>query len=171
MYLSVLLAELALLFAISSPALADNRRELNQCKFVGKISNADLSIAACNRALDDPKISGPSRAVVLSNRCGWWWAKKDTDRALPDCNEAIRVDPGLAAAHINRGNVYLNKADFDRAFDDFNEAVRLDPKSGWAYGARGDFYKNKGDFDHALADLSELIPTRAQLCHGLFLPK
>ncbi len=148
---------LAVLFAISSPALADNRRELNQCRFVGEIDNADLNIAACDRALNDPETSGSNRAVALSNRCGWWWVKKDRDRALSDCNQAIQIDPVLAAAHVNRGNIYLNKADFDRAFDDFNEAVRLDPKSGWAYCARGEFYKNKGDFDHAMADLSESI--------------
>jgi tetratricopeptide (TPR) repeat protein len=157
MYFSAPIAGLAVLFAVTSPALADSQSEFAQCKFVGEIGNADLNIAACNRVLDDPRTSGPSRAVVLNNRCGWWWAKKDPDRALPDCNEAIRIEPGLAAAHINRGNVYLSKADFEHAFDDFNEAIRLDPKSGWAYGARGDFYKNKGDFDHALADLSEAI--------------
>jgi tetratricopeptide (TPR) repeat protein len=157
MYLSVLLAGLTVLLLVSSPTLADNQSELAQCQFVGEISNADLNIAACDRALDDPKTSVASRAVALSNRCGWWWTKKDPDRALSDCNEAIRIDPGPAAAYINRGNVYLNKADFGRALDDFNEAIRLDPKSAWAYGARGDFYKNKGDFDHALADLSESI--------------
>jgi tetratricopeptide (TPR) repeat protein len=157
MYFSVPLAGLAVLFVIASPVLADGQSELEQCKFVGEISNADLNIAACDHALNDPKTSGPSRAVLLSNRCGWWWAKKDPDRALSDCNEAIKADPGLAAAHVNRGNVYLNKADPEHAFDDFNEAIRLDPKSGWAYGARGELYKNKGDFDHAMADLSESI--------------
>jgi tetratricopeptide (TPR) repeat protein len=157
MYFSAPLAGLTMLFVITGPALADSQSELEQCKFVGQISNADMNIAACDRALNDPKISGPSRAVALSNRCGWWWAKKNPDRALSDCNEAIAADPGLAAAHINRGNVYLNKADLERAFGDFNEAVRLDPKSAWAYSARGDLYKNMGERDHALADLSESI--------------
>jgi tetratricopeptide (TPR) repeat protein len=157
MYVSVPLAGLAVLFVLSSPAQADGQSELAQCKFVGEIGNADLNIAACDRALKDPKISGPNRAVALSDRCGWRWAQKDPDRALSDCDEAIKIDPNLAAAHINRGNVYLNKADVDRAFDDFNAAIRLDPKSAWAYSARGDIYKNKGDFDHAMADFNESI--------------
>jgi tetratricopeptide (TPR) repeat protein len=157
MYVAVPLAGLAVLLALSSPVLADSQSELEQCKFVGEISKADSNIAACDRALNDPNIGGPGRAVALSNRCGWWWAKKDPDRALSDCNEAIKADPNLAAAHINRGNVYLNKADIEHALDDFNEAIRLDPKSGWAYGARGDIYRNKGDFEHAMADLNESI--------------
>jgi tetratricopeptide (TPR) repeat protein len=157
MYFSVPLAGLAVLIAISSPALADSQSDLEQCKFAGEISKADEHVGACDRALADPKLSGPNRAVALSNRCGWWWGKKDPDRALSDCDEAIKLDPNLAAAHANRGNVYLNKADVDHAFNDFNEAIRLDPKSGWAYTARGDIYKNKGDFDHAVADFTESI--------------
>jgi lipoprotein NlpI len=157
MHFSAKLAGLATLLAISSPALADNQSDLEQCKFVGEISKADPSIAACDRALNDPKMTGTSRAAAFSNRCGWWWAKKDPDRALSDCNEAIRLDPAYASAYINRGNAYLNKADFERAFGDFNEAIRLDPKNAWAFSERGNLYKNKGDLDHALADFNESI--------------
>ena len=157
MRFSVILAGLATWFAFATPALAESHGDLEQCRFVGEISKADQSIAACDRVLNDPKITGSSRAAALGSRCGWWWAKKDPDRALSDCNEAIRLDPAYAAAYINRGNVYLNKADFERAFVDFNEAVRIDPKNAWAHTARGDFYKNKGDFEHAMADFSEAI--------------
>jgi tetratricopeptide (TPR) repeat protein len=157
MRISVLLAGLALWPAIQSSVLADSYSDLDQCKFVGEISKADQSIAACSRVLGDPKVTGPSRAIAFSNRCGWWWAKKDPDRALSDCNEAIGADRNYAAAYVNRGNAYLNKADIERAFGDFNEAIRLDEKNAWAYGARGNLYKNQGDFDHALADLSEAV--------------
>src|ERR1700731_2809285 len=147
MHFSAKLAGLATLIAISSPALADHQSDLEQCKFIGEISKADLSIAACDRALNDPRMTGPSRAIALSNRCGWWWAKKDPDRALSDCNEAIQLDRTYAAAYVNRGNAYLNKADASHAFADFNEAIQLDPKNAWAHTARGNLYKNKGDFD------------------------
>jgi tetratricopeptide (TPR) repeat protein len=157
MRFSVLLTGLATLLVISAPVLADSQGDLEQCKFVGEISKADLSIAACDRVLGDPKVTGPGRAVAFSNRCGWWWAKKEPDHALQDCNEAIRIDRTYAAAYVNRGNAYLNKTDVERAFGDFNEAIRLDPKNAWAYTARGDLYKNKGDIDHALADLNESI--------------
>src|ERR1700722_19390444 len=157
MRFSVLLAALAALSAVPCPVLADTYADLDRCKFVGEIAKADQSIAACDRALSDPEVTGPGRAAVFSNRCGWWWAKKDPDRALPDCNEAIRIDRGNAAAYINRGNAYLNKSDLERAFSDFNEAIRLDPKNAWAYTARGDLYKNRGDFDRAMADFSESI--------------
>ena len=157
MRFSVLLVGLATLFVVSGPALADSQGDLERCKFIGEISKADQSIAACDRVLNDPKVTGPNRAIAFSSRCGWWWTKKDPDRALSDCNEAVRADRSLAAAYVNRGNAYLNKADFERAFGDFNEAIRLDPKIAWAYNARGNLYKNMGDFDHALTDFNETI--------------
>ena len=131
--------------------------DLDQCKFVGTISKADQGIAACDRVIQDSKVTGPARAAALSNRCGWWWAKKDPDHALSDCNEAIKVTSTYAPAYINRGNAYLSKGDFEHAFGDFNEAIRLDPKSAWAYSERGDLYKAKGEFDHALADFNQAI--------------
>ena len=157
MRFSVLLAGLATSFAFSGPVLADSQGDLDQCRFVGAISKADQGIAACDRVIQDSKVTGPARATSLSNRCGWWWAKNDADRALADCNEAIKVNGAYAPAYINRGNAYLSKGDFEHAFGDFDEAIRLDPKSAWAYGARGDLYKAKGDFDHALADFNAAV--------------
>ena len=157
MRFSVLLAGLAALLVVSGPSRADTQGDLDRCKFVGEVKNADESIAACDRVLNDPKLTATNRAAAFSNRCGWWWAKKDPDRALTDCNEAVRADPAYAAAYINRGNAYLNKSDFDHAFTDFNEAIRLDPKSAWAYTERGNLYKSKGDSDHALTDFGQSI--------------
>ena len=157
MRLSMLLAGLVTSLAFASPVLADSQGDLDHCKFVGVVSKADESIAACDRVITDPKVTAPNRAIAFGSRCGWWWAKKDPDRALSDCNEAIKADSHYAAAYINRGNAYLYKSDFDHAFADFNEAIRLDPKSAWAYTERGNLYKNKGDFEHALADLNEAI--------------
>lgn len=157
MRLSMLLAGLAVSFGLSSPVLADSQSDIDHCRFAGEISKADESIAACDRVINDPKVTAKNRAAAFGSRCGWWWLKKDPDRALSDCNEALRADSSNAAAYLNRGNVYLNKSDVERAFADFNQAIRLDPKNAWAYVERGNLYKNKGDIDHALADLNEAI--------------
>ena len=153
----VLVAGLATLSAIPRSAVADSYGDLDKCKFVGQISEADQSIAACDRVLGDAKVIGPSRVMALSSRCGWWWAKKDPDRALSDCNEAITIDRSYAPAYINRGNAYLNKGDGERAFGDFSEAIRLAPGNAWAYSARGELYRNRGDFARAMTDFSESI--------------
>src|SRR5271168_662037 len=104
MRFSGLLCALGTWLALSGPVLADNQSDLDRCKFVGEISKADESIAACDRVINDSKVNTQDRAAALSSRCGWWWSKKDADRALSDCNEALRADSSNAAAYLNRGN-------------------------------------------------------------------
>ena len=158
MRFSVLLVLTIAVFAVLvSFDRAIAQSDLDQCRFAGQLNKADEGIAACDRVINDTKTSTQDRASALSSRCGWWWAKKDSDLALKDCNEAIRVNRALAAAYLNRGNVYLSKSDLDHAFADFNEALRLDPKNAWAYAERGNLYKNKGELDHAIDDLNEAI--------------
>jgi len=157
MRFSVLLAALAASLMFFKSTSADAQADLDRCKFAGELSKADEGIAACDRAINDSKTAAQDRAVALSSRCGWLWAKKDSDKALSDCNESIRIYRGYAPAYLNRGNVYLSKSDFDHAFADFNEALRLDPNNAWAYAERGNLYKSKGDFDHGIADLNESI--------------
>ncbi len=157
MSISVVLAVLTASLVLSSSARADSQADLDRCKFAGEFSKADEGIAACDRVINDPRISAQGRAAALSNRCGWWWTKNDRDRALADCNESIRTDSSNAAAFLNRGNVFLGKSDFEHALADFDAAIRLDPKSAWAYTARGNLYNSKGDVDHALSDLTEAI--------------
>jgi lipoprotein NlpI len=144
-----------LVFVNLSPAAGQT--DLDRCKFAGELSKADDGIAACDRIINDSKTNTQDRADALSSRCGWWWAKRDSDRALSDCNESIRLSRNIAAAYLNRGNVYLSKSDFEHALADFNEALRLDPKNAWAYAERGNLYKNKSNTDRAFADLNEAI--------------
>jgi lipoprotein NlpI len=67
-------------------------------------------------------------------------AKQDSDRAIADYNEAIRIDTKSARAFFYRGIAYAAKQDSDRAIADYNEAIRLDPKYPnsvlWLYFAR-----------------------------------
>ena len=83
--------------------------------------------------------------------------KGDTDRAIADYTEAIRLDPKFAIAYNNRGLAYRDKGDTDRAIADFTEAIRLDPKFANAYASRGVAYRDKGDMDRAIADYTEAI--------------
>jgi lipoprotein NlpI len=158
MRLLVILFCLAIVMAgLSQSALADSQSDHDQCKFVGEIGKADQSIAACDRIIGDSSVAAQNRADALTNRCGWWWSKGDSKRALADCDEAVRISPAHAAAYISRGNAYSNAGDFEHALSDFSEAVRLDPKSAWAYNSRGDLYRSKGDFERALADFNDSI--------------
>jgi tetratricopeptide (TPR) repeat protein len=59
-----------------------------------------------------------------SRFCLW---KKQYDRAIPDYDQAIQLDPKNACAHVNRGNAYLSTDQHDLAIADYIQALRLDP--------------------------------------------
>ena len=90
---------LATFLMLSGPAFAADQADLDRCKFVGELTKADAGISACDRIVSDSKVSTQDRANALSSRCGWWWAKKDADRALADCNESIRLYSSSAATY------------------------------------------------------------------------
>ena len=77
--------------------------------------------------------------------------------ALADLDEAIRLDPKFAAAHVARASVYSRRKENDRALADLDEAIRLDPALAVAYSERASIYEEKKDNGRALADLNEAI--------------
>src|SRR3974390_1419432 len=67
----VLLAALAASMSFSGRALADKDADLDLCKFAGQFAQANESIAACDRVINNSKTSAQDRSAALSSRCGW----------------------------------------------------------------------------------------------------
>ena len=77
---------------------------------------------------------------------------------MADSEEAIRLDPNLALAYLNRGLIFEAKGDWERAKADWDTAIRLDPKDGRPYIDRATYFLyKKGDVDKATADTEEAI--------------
>jgi hypothetical protein len=64
-------------------------------------------------------------AISYVNRGLAYRDKGDTDRAIANYTEAIRLDPKYANAYVNRGLVYEKLADVARARADFNATLGL----------------------------------------------
>ena len=56
-----------------------------------------------------------------------YFFKKQSDRALSDFNQAIRLDPASLQAYIMRGGIYGGSGRRDQAVADFRKALALDP--------------------------------------------
>jgi tetratricopeptide (TPR) repeat protein len=135
------------MLVVADPAAADDAMRCFR-------EAGDVAVAACTRAIN----SGARRpSINYYNRGIAYRDKGDTDSAIADFTEAIRLDPNYKHAYENRGTAYQKKGDNDRAIADFTEAIRLDSKSAFAYNGRGYAYKNKADYDHAIADFTEAI--------------
>ena len=117
----------------------------------------DQRIAGCTASIQSGKWSGQGLAWAFINRCLAYVDHHDFDRALSDCNEAIRLDPKHPFAFHNRGLAYQGKGDLDHAIGDYSEAIRLDPNYAPAFNNRCGAYDDHSDFDRALSDCNEAI--------------
>jgi tetratricopeptide (TPR) repeat protein len=105
-------------------------------------------------------------ALNLYRRATSLHAMGETDRALSDYNDAIRVDPGNSFAFLGRGVLLATrKRSYNRAIEDFDKVLALQPENVDALIARGNAYSQLGDNGRALTDLDraiQLAPDNAQ---------
>jgi tetratricopeptide (TPR) repeat protein/predicted aspartyl protease len=102
----------------------------------------------------------PGDAQGLNERC---WARvlanRDLDKALDDCNRALRHGQ-IAAVLDSRGYVYLRRSQFDLAIADFSEALKLQPTYATSLYGRGLARLGKGDKAAAVADIAAATALR-----------
>ena len=79
------------------------------------------------------------------------------EEAIGEYDEAIRLDPQLALAYLNRGAVYNEENEFSKAIADCDKAIELDPNLFEAYYNRGLAYAELGEKAEAIADFEKVI--------------
>lgn len=124
----------------------------------------DARIAACTAAIALGRWRGRELAWAFYDRGVAYFLKDELERALSNCNEAIRLDLKYANAYLCRGMVFLRKGEHERALSDFSETIRLTPKNALAYANRGVTWLYHGSATKALADFNqaaELDPKNA----------
>jgi len=134
------------------------------------LANLYLALDAHDRAIAqlDPWIAAHpddvNLPVALNDRC---WARalagKELDKALSDCNAALRRRPKTPAYLSNRGLVRLRMGEYDRAIEDFDAALAANPALAWALYGRGIARRHKGLTAEAEADLKAAAAARPQL--------
>ncbi len=91
-----------------------------------------------------------------------------TDRAMADYDNSIKLDPANQLAYLDRGTLLAARArNYRRAIADFNRTLELEPANANALIARGDAYSQVGDFGPALADLDRAIALEPGHAHPL----
>ncbi len=92
------------------------------------ISNADCLYVDPDRA--ECVQRSRKRPLIVGND---YLEKGELDRAISEYDQAIQLDPNLAAAYIERGFAYIDKGEFNRAISDFDQAIQLNPDDAKAY--------------------------------------
>ena len=98
------------------------------------------------------------RPQALNGRC---WARalvnRDLDKALGDCNGALRANPKNASFLDSRGLVFLRLGQFDRAIADYDASLAIQPKMVWSLYGRGLAKLKSGGAAGGKADVAAAI--------------
>ncbi|MCB9893311.1 MAG: tetratricopeptide repeat protein [Planctomycetes bacterium] len=113
--------------------------------------------AAIAYAADDRRVDTGGRAQMYQNRGVAWQDAGNTDRALLDFDQCIKLLPDEPAFYENRGLIYVDKQLFDVAFRDFDRALELDPKNARGYVNRAWTARLMGDLEQSVRDYSQAL--------------
>src|SRR5262249_15502707 len=91
---------------------------------------------------------------ALAERCrGRVLLNRELDKALADCDAALKLKPHTSPFLDSRGLARLREGQLDPAIADFDEALKLQPKGAWSLYGRGVAELKKGDKARGDADI------------------
>jgi tetratricopeptide (TPR) repeat protein len=97
----------------------------------------------------------PDNLDAWSLRC---WVRAispgQTQQALADCNQALRIKADAADALDTRGFIHLKLGQLDNAIKDYDAALRSDPRNAGSLYGRGLAKTKRGDRDGGAADIA-----------------
>jgi tetratricopeptide (TPR) repeat protein/predicted aspartyl protease len=142
---------------------AQSDLRLSIAEFYAQFDDPAAAIAQYDRWIaahpDDSRLGG-----ALNGRC---WSRalvgRDLDKAISDCDRALRLHPKSAAFLDSRGLARLRNGDLDKALADYNAALALEPKQAWSLYGRGIIEQRKGLAANARADIAAAIALRPGL--------
>jgi tetratricopeptide (TPR) repeat protein len=119
-------------------------------------SDPNTALAACTNLI---KAGGAARVIAIAhyNRAKAYRRLGDSDRAIADFTNSIRINPSLFAAYNDRGLTFLQTGKNDKAIADFNAAIKVNPDFAVAYANRGIAVQRSAQHEAALADFDKAI--------------
>ena len=99
-----------------------------------------------------------SRGIALNGRC---WARgllnRDLDKAMDDCNAALRAMPRDASILDSRALIRVRRGEWQQALADYNAALAINPRGAWSLYMRGLIEAKSGQEVQAKADRAAAI--------------
>jgi tetratricopeptide (TPR) repeat protein len=95
---------------------------------------------------------------ALNGACwGRTLLNRELEKALAECNGAVKLGPNVAQVLDSRGLVQLRLGQNDAAIDDYDDALRRRPKADWSLYGRGLAKQRKGQRAEGDADIAAAL--------------
>lgn len=159
----------AYLLVLAGSAGAEDLEHCYRGEGAHEAGDYELAIAYYTKCIETGELTAFNLTTVYFNRANAYSDLNDFDRAVPDYDEAIRLDPLGPDLYINRGLAYANQSNYGQAVLDFNEAIYLNPNLGMAYQNRCMALTLLGRLEAALRDCDDslrLLPDNPRVLDG-----
>jgi len=143
--------------------LAKNEKNNSELlRLRGQIGALQTQLANANAT--KAKIEQPPLATALKyyHRANLHYGNHEYEAQLEDLNKAIELDPTMAAAYLQRGNLYSNdlpkeRGGHEKSVADFTRVLELEPNNSSARWNRAGHYTSMSQYDKAIADWTTYI--------------
>jgi tetratricopeptide (TPR) repeat protein len=102
-----------------------------------------------------------SGVLTMSALNGACWSRtllnRELEKALAECNAAVKLGPNVAQVLDSRGLVHLRLGQNDAAINDYDDALRRRPKADWSLYGRGLAKQRKGQQAEGDADIAAAL--------------
>lgn len=132
--------------ASASNAIADCFSDSNERRIEG-----------CSALIDNPNIDPGTKSLAYAMRALAFSLKGTLTEALPDYDEAIRLDPTSAMALNNRAWVLFKLDRLDEGMTDVQRSLALAPGSPHAHDTRAHIYQARGERTEAMRDYEQAM--------------
>ena len=122
-----------------------------------------------NNQLHQPLLAS---AREYYNRANQHFMNHEFEAQLEDLNKAIELDPNMAEAYMERGNLYASNLPKERGGDekavaDYTRCLELKPNDASARWNRATYYTSLRQYDQAIADWTIYVDGDTDFSHQL----
>jgi len=114
-------------------------------------------IESCSALIDSQSLKDADLALAYSARALAYAVAGKYDRAIPDYDASLKLDPESAVALNNRAWAYVRSGTPERGVEDVEKALALSPDSPQTLDTRAHIFQSRGDTKRALRDYEDAI--------------
>ncbi|MCA9174751.1 MAG: tetratricopeptide repeat protein [Planctomycetales bacterium] len=99
----------------------------------------------------------PTDANLFLARANVYSARGESDKAVADYRQAIKLDDQYEAAYVSLAEAQMRLADYDGVMQTVASVMKLDPENPTYFVLRGVAYRHQEKLDNAIAEFTEAL--------------